>query len=142
MSLLLDFYLVYRRLFRLGTYESNLSILLLNVLPNITVRKAFKAQEKIVASFLKFYDAGGQENSSELTYGRWKAQHSAGASNKDIARLETAASIGILSNTVPSAFLTLFEIYSRPELLAKLREEIVSNALHVDTLSTVPIIHA
>lgn len=131
MSLLLDFYVVYRRLFRPRTYESNLSILLLNILPKITARKAFKAREKIVASFLKFYEAGGQENSSELTHGRWKAQHSAGASNENIARLETVANIGILSNTVPSAFWTLFEIYSRPELLAKLREEIVSNALHV-----------
>lgn len=131
MSLLLEFYVVYRRLFRQRTYESNLSILLLNILPNITARKAFKAREKIVASFLKFYEAGGQENSSELTHGRWKAQHSAGASNENIARLETAASIGILSNTVPSAFWTLFEIYSRPELLGKLREEIGSNALHV-----------
>ncbi|MCJ1348396.1 hypothetical protein MMC31_006628 [Peltigera leucophlebia] len=113
------------------TYESNLSILLLNVLPHITARKAFKAREKIVASFVKFYEAGGHKNSSQLTYGRWEAQHSAGASNEDIARLETAASIGILSNTVPSAFWTLFEIYSRPELLAKLREETLMGALHV-----------
>ena len=116
-------------------YESNLSILLLRVLPKITARKAFKARESIVASFVKYYEAGGQENSSQMTYGRWKAQHDAGATTEDIARLETAAGIGILSNTVPSTFWTLFEIYSRPELLAKLREEIRMNALHLASSS-------
>lgn len=67
-----------------------------------------------------------------MTYGRWKTQHDAGATTEDIARLETAAGIGILSNTVPSTFWTLFEIYSRPELLTALREEVEKKALRID----------
>ena len=72
-----------------------------------------------------------------MTYGRWKTQHDAGATTEDIARLETAAGIGILSNTVPSTFWTIFEIYSRPELLVKLRDEISQNALHLDDSSAI-----
>ncbi|KAF7510550.1 hypothetical protein GJ744_006396 [Endocarpon pusillum] len=121
----------------LWDYESNLSVLLLRILPKITARKAFQAREMIVASFVKYYEAGGQENSSQMTYGRWKTQYDAGATTEDIARLETAAGIGILSNTVPSTFWTLFEIYSRPELLGRLREEISKNALHVDGSSAI-----
>ena len=96
-------------------------------------RKAFKAREKIVVSFVKFYEANGQEKSPQLTYERWEVQHSAGASNEDIARLETVTGIGILLNNVLLAFWTPFGIYSRSKLLAQLREEIVTSALQVDT---------
>ena len=59
-------------------------------------------------------------------------QHDAGAATSDIARLETAGSIGILSNTVPSTFWTLFELYSRPALLSAVRDEVRAHALNVD----------
>jgi cytochrome P450 len=86
----------------------------------------------LVASLVKYYEAGGHEDSSELTYGRWIAQHEAGASTENIARLEAAAGIGIMSNTVPSTFWTLFEIYSRPELLAECRKEIEEHAIFIE----------
>lgn len=85
-----------------------------------------------MASFIKYYEAGGHENSSPMTYERWKTQNDAGATTENIARLETAAGIGVLSNTVPSIFWTLFEIYSRPQLLIALREEIEKHALRID----------
>ncbi len=81
---------------------------------------------------MKYYENDGHLQSSEMTMGRWKAQHDAGATPRDIARLETAAGIGILSNTVPSTFWTIFEIYSRPNLLDKLRAEVL-DAMRDDT---------
>lgn len=90
------------------------------------------ARERLVSAFVKYYEAGGHENSSELTYNRWKVQHEAGATTKDIAKLEAAAGIGILSNTVPSTFWTLFDIYSRESLLLELREEIRENGLIIE----------
>jgi cytochrome P450 len=116
----------------LWDFEANLSILLLRILPRITARKAFKARERIVASFIKYFEADGQKTSSMMTYGRWKTQHDAGATTENIARLEAAAGIGILSNTVPSTFWTIFEIYSRPALLAQLRDEIKQHAMNID----------
>lgn len=71
-----------------------------------------------------------------MTYGRWKTQHDAGAITENIARLEVATGIEILSNTVPATFWTLFDIYSRPKLLIELREEISKNALQIDTSGT------
>ncbi|KAI9753259.1 MAG: hypothetical protein M1835_001006 [Candelina submexicana] len=116
----------------LWDFESNLNTLLINVLPRFTARKAFKARQKINDSFVKYYEKDGHLQSSEMAMGRWKAQHDAGATTRDIARLETAAGIGILSNTVPSTFWTIFEIYSRPQLLEKLRAEIL-DAMRADT---------
>ncbi len=94
----------------------------------------------MVVSFVQYYEAGGHENSSQLTYARWKAQHDAGATTEDIARLEAATGLAILSNTVPSLFWTLFEIYSRPELLKANREEVEKNALRVDGINATHII--
>ncbi|KAI9676944.1 MAG: hypothetical protein M1817_006783 [Caeruleum heppii] len=126
----------------LWDFESNLSILLLKMAPRITAPKAFQAREKVVASFVRYYEAGGHENSSQMTYGRWKTQHDAGATIEDIARLETAAGIGILSNTVPSTFWTLFEIYSRPDLVTRLREEVLQHAVHIESQESGPPTHA
>jgi cytochrome P450 len=101
-------------------------------MPSITSRKSFRARERLVSAFVKYYEARGHENSSELTYNRWKVQHDAGATTEDIAKLEAAAGIGILSNTVPSTFWTLFDIYSRHSLLLELREEIRKNGLVIE----------
>ncbi|KAJ8116888.1 hypothetical protein OPT61_g1789 [Boeremia exigua] len=116
----------------LWAFESRLTPLLVNIMPSITSRKSFKARERLVSAFVKYYKARGHENSSELTYNRWKVQHDAGATTEDIAKLEAAAGIGILSNTVPSTFWTLFDIYSRPSLLLELREEIRKNGLVIE----------
>ncbi|KAJ4301953.1 hypothetical protein N0V90_004049 [Kalmusia sp. IMI 367209] len=116
----------------LWAFESRLTPLLVNIIPSITSRKSFMARERVITALVQYYEAGGHENSSELTYNRWKVQQDAGATTKDIARLEAAAGIGILSNTVPSTFWTLFDIYSRPSLLLELREEIRQNGLVIE----------
>ncbi|KAF2146999.1 uncharacterized protein K452DRAFT_261129 [Aplosporella prunicola CBS 121167] len=115
----------------LWTYESNLSPLLVNVFPSITARNPLKARERLVNAIVKYYEAGGQHDSSELAYSRWKMQHDGGATTKDIAKLEAAVGIGILSNTVPSTFWTIFDIFSRPELLDEIRDEVRAKALRV-----------
>ena len=109
-------------------------MLILGLWPKYTARTAWTAREKIVKAFTEYYIAGGHCDSSALTMARWKTQHDAGAIIENIARLEIASSIGVrvLSNTVPSTFWTLFEIYSRDELLADIRKELKENALVVD----------
>ncbi|KAI9928474.1 hypothetical protein AWENTII_008206 [Aspergillus wentii] len=116
----------------LWDYESNLGGLILNIIPQITTRKAWKAREKIVAAFVNYYNADGQKDASEMTHGRWKTQHDAGAKTEDIARLEAATGIAITSNTTPATFRMLFEVYSRPELLESLREEILTKAVRIE----------
>ncbi|EGD95163.1 hypothetical protein TESG_02655 [Trichophyton tonsurans CBS 112818] len=112
-------------------YETNLLMLYINILPQFTAQKPFKAREKLVKEFLKFYEADGQWEASELSLVRWKIQHEAGATVENIARMEVTLCVGVLSNTVPTLFWTTFEIFSRPELLLNLRQEVWDNAVHV-----------
>ena len=114
------------------TFSTNIALLLVNVAPHIIARKTWRAREVLVAAFVRYFNAKGHENSSELTYQRWKATFEAWISTEDIARLEAAAGTGILSNTAPSTFWMLFDVYSRPSLLDEIRNEVRQNALRID----------
>ncbi|KAF9887730.1 hypothetical protein FE257_009683 [Aspergillus nanangensis] len=109
--------------------EKNLSVLMTDVLPWLTARKAWQGREHLANAFLQFYQANGHMESSQLAYIRWKVQTDGGASLEDTARLEAVMGLGILSNTVPSSFWLLFDIFSRPELLAEIRTELHQNAV-------------
>ncbi|KAI5258665.1 cytochrome P450 [Aureobasidium subglaciale] len=110
-------------------FDSHLRLLLFNVFPTIIARKAYRGREKVAAAFVRYYNEGGQHVASELAQARWKVQHESGATTEDIARLETATVLGVVSNTTPSSFWMLFDIYSRPALLTQLRDEVREHAL-------------
>jgi len=112
--------------------EKNLSSLMIGIAPWVVARKAWKGREYLAKAFLQYYEAGGHLGSSQLSYIRWKSQHDAGATLEDIARLEVVMGLGILSNTVPASFWVMFDIFSRPELLEEIREEICRNALSIN----------
>jgi cytochrome P450 len=86
----------------------------------------------MVASFTKYFEDGSQSVASQMTKARWNSQHDAGATVNDIACLEALNGLAILTNTVPSVFWAIFEIYSRPALLRDIRAELQANALHID----------
>lgn len=74
---------------------------------------------------------GGQEQGSELTKVRLKTTLEGGVTLADYAQLEVPMMIAFVSNTVPATFWTLFDLYSRPQLLEDIRNEVKSNALSV-----------
>ncbi|CAD0044824.1 unnamed protein product [Aureobasidium pullulans] len=83
----------------------------------------------VVSAFVKYYNEGGQHEASELAQARWRVQHESGAATEDIARMETATVLGVVSNTTPSSFWMLYDVYSRPALLSQLRDEVREHAL-------------
>jgi hypothetical protein len=124
---------------RYRDYESNLSPFLLKLNPRFTAPKAYQGRERLVKSFISYYESGGQKG-GEYAFGRWKVQHDAGMSTETIARLEATSGLGLLANSAPTSFWTVFDIYSRPELLIMIREEVRQNALHVDASSGLHIL--
>jgi cytochrome P450 len=110
-------------------FDSHLRLLVFKIFPSIIARKAYLGREKVVAAFVKYYNDGGQHLASELAHARWKVQHEDGASTEDIARMEAATVLGVVSNTTPSSFWMLYDIYSRPALLIQLRDEVRQHAL-------------
>ncbi|KAJ5703958.1 hypothetical protein N7493_011096 [Penicillium malachiteum] len=113
--------------------EHNLSSLMVGVAPWLLARKPWKGREYLTKAFLQYYQSGGHLESSQLANARWKTQNDAGATLEDIARLEVAMGLGILSNTVPTSFWVIFDIFSRPKLLEEIREEIWQNAVSINS---------
>lgn len=95
-------------------------------------RKAWKGREALVGAFLHFYKADGLKHASMLAHARYNVHITNGISLKEFARIEASLGLGLLSNTVPTTFWLMFDLFSRPELLEQLREEIRNNALYIN----------
>lgn len=67
-----------------------------------------------------------------LAHARYDVQIANGISLEGTARIEACLGSGLLSNTVPTTFWLMFDLYSRPKLLEQLREEIRNNALYMN----------
>ncbi|PSN74430.1 cytochrome P450 [Corynespora cassiicola Philippines] len=110
-------------------WEAGVIKLMLRFFPKIIARKAYYGLEKMTAGFVEYINNGGFDGAYEMLYKRWKAHQEVGISIEDQARLEIGMCLGINVNASGSSFWVLNHIFSRPELLAELREEIQQNAV-------------
>lgn len=115
--------------------DNNLSLLMMDFAPWLIARTAWKGREYLTQSFLRYFRTGGHRhlNASKLIYARWSTQDAAGAAFENIARMETVMGLGLLSNTIPSGFWFIFDIFSRPELQEEIRDQIIQNAVSIDS---------
>lgn len=80
---------------------------------------------------MKYIENDGPRQGSELAIMRHKTLMEAGFSMNEYAKMEITLIMAFVSNTVPSAFWVLFDLYSRPQLRSEIREELKANALSV-----------
>ncbi|KAL3455573.1 cytochrome P450 [Aspergillus heterothallicus] len=113
-------------------FENNLSPLLPGILPSLTARPAYNGRKTCVAAFEKFFLNNGPDTASELIQARYKVMCELDLDLEAKARAEFTVAIGLLSNTVPASFWIIYDLYSRPELLAEIRAEVNKNAVRVE----------
>ncbi|MCJ1317028.1 hypothetical protein MMC15_002349 [Xylographa vitiligo] len=106
--------------------SNSASSLLVGILPSLFAREGFLGREKVTTAFERYFEAGGYKDGSMMTQGRYRTTLKHGLSPKDIARFEGVQGITILSNTVPSAFWTIYHVFSRPSVLQNIRDEALS----------------
>lgn len=111
--------------------ERNVALLLANIVPWLIAPKTWKARKLLCAAFKDYFDLGGHEDGSELLSMRYRSFLGAGLTHKEIAYAEIPLIVGLLANTVPAAFWVHFELFSRPQLLEQIREEIEQKALNI-----------
>jgi cytochrome P450 len=133
-------FLHYSKLTRQRDFEGGMNNLLLNFLPQFTARRAWKARQTLTNAFVEYYKADGTKSGSQLAQSRWNSCHEMGVTLNDVACLETSMTIGLLANTIPTAFWFLFDVCSRPEILEKIRRELYEHAVHIDTVANSAII--
>lgn len=98
------------------------------------VPKAVKARQFLVDEFKK-YHKGDYGDAAQVTKERIRVLQAYGVQEDDLARMQVSFNIALFPNSVPTAFWTVFNIFSRPELLQRLRDELIENAITRDEQS-------
>jgi cytochrome P450 len=99
------------------------------VLRSVFARKAQAGLERCVKGFEKYAAEGGYKDAYGLVQNRKALHEDVGISPHEHARLELGLCFGFNSNASITTFWVLNNIFSRPALLAEVREEIEKNAI-------------
>lgn len=90
--------------------------------------RADKAREIIHRSFIKYCSALPPDV-SKVVYERQHILRDGGMSLGDAAKQESSFCVAMFGNTVPTLYWTIYDLFSRPSLLAEVREEIKRTAV-------------
>ncbi|KAI1414862.1 cytochrome P450 [Hypoxylon sp. FL1857] len=91
-----------------------------------------QARETAAAAMVEYIRKGGHERASGLVKKRYEHHRSFGLSDEDIARGELGNTFAVLGSTTPCALWVLYHIFSDPQVLEDVREE-VSALVHETT---------
>jgi cytochrome P450 len=88
----------------------------------------YAAREKVFDSYRDYMKAL-PEDVALVIKERVRVQREAGVPEYDLAKIESAFAVAIFGNTSPTLFWTIWELFSRNEVLSEVRHEIESQAV-------------
>ena len=120
-----------------------------------TCPRAYKGRETFVTAFEEYFASGATEAASDYIKAAAKVIDRYDISFNDKARFEISNAHAILANTVPTAFWTLYHIFSDRAVLAEVREAVMPlvsirgtsekhpvREIHIGTIREVPILRS
>lgn len=107
-------------------YEAGLITLITGFLPSVLARQSLQSRDILTDAFVKYYSEGGLDEGSPSVYAhnRYEYPSKLGVSMRDVAKMEAGGSIGLISNTMPATFWTLYHLLSDPVALKDCRQEV------------------
>lgn len=100
----------------------------ISTFPQITARTAHKAMEECVQGWLEYTEKGLHSQAQPFLKQRYDMHMEAGISNYEHSRMEMSIILGFNSNASVTTFWVMNHIYSRPDLLDEIRDEVYANA--------------
>ena len=97
---------------------------LAGLLPSLTARRGVAGRERTVKAFENYFQSGAYKDASLFVRDRYDISIKSGLTIQDLARFELAVTLASLLNTPLITFWTLLYIFSYPELLRDIRNEI------------------
>lgn len=91
-------------------------------------KKGYAAREKVFQSYIRYCKSLPQE-SSHLMKEHQRVLGEAGVSSTDKAKQAAIFTIASFSNSAPTLYWTLWELFSRQEILDEVREELTKHAV-------------
>ena len=106
------------------TFERNLLLILVNILPYLTTSTAIRARKIVSDAFLDYFRKNKHAQRSALVQARVDNAREYGVPIEDIAGFEVGGAIAVLVNTYPTAFWMIHYVFSNTQVLADCREEL------------------
>jgi hypothetical protein len=107
--------------------------LTVNLLPQWVFGGAIAARNRLANAFLRYHDAGHYKQGSVYIQ-RWTEQFASWSiPPADIARFHNGNLFALVANTIPTAFWTIYHVFSDPTVLRECREE-VERTVTLETL--------
>ncbi|KAH6615387.1 cytochrome P450 [Boeremia exigua] len=111
-------------------WENGLTVLMMGIFPSITARKSYRGFMRCARAFAAYIEAGGYENAHEIVQARNEMHLQHGIFDVlERGKLDVAMQLATNVNASIITFWLLSNVFSRPDLLARLRDEITENAL-------------
>lgn len=109
---------------------------MVNILPKITARDAYYGMEACVKGFIEYMENGRHSQACRFLQERKRLHDESGLSIPEQARFEVAFVFATSGNAGVMTFWIINNIFSQPDLLQSIREEIIANAISgSDTIS-------
>ncbi|KAJ4360203.1 uncharacterized protein N0V89_000763 [Didymosphaeria variabile] len=105
------------------TWEQGMIAVMADIFPSLTARKPYLARKAINAALEEFVAKEHYRNASPMIQKRVQINLKHGLTTKMAGHAELILLFGVTGNVVPTTFWVLANIFSRPELLARIREE-------------------
>lgn len=100
------------------------------VFPSIFARKAARGLEACVRRFEEYIDKEGYDRAYKVIRDRYQLHRDEDITDiRELAKLEVVIAFGFNVNAAGTTFWMVDQVFSRPDLLSKIREEIRTNAL-------------
>ena len=113
-------------------FDKDLNLLILDLFPSIIASKAHRARLALVKGFEYYFQhfVPSQTECSSMTHSRRTINTKYSLTSSSAARLEVGALLGVLANIVPTIFYTVMHIFSSPELLRSIRDELEAKCIN------------
>lgn len=105
-------------------FEAGILGLIIDVLPSVTARKAYVGRERVVRALIDYVTRGSHKKASVVIQNRIRINMDHGFTIEEAGRSEVVLFFAILGNAVPSTFWCALDIFSRPQLLQEVRQEL------------------
>ncbi|KAF6800993.1 prostacyclin synthase [Colletotrichum sojae] len=115
----------------LWTFDENLRLLGLNTLPNLLAPKAIAARRRMTELLRPFYAGRHDDNPdvAKLLKDRANYFRKRGLASEEVSSIEYLMPWAATTNTIPITFWFFVNVFSKPEYVKRIREEVLSTVV-------------
>ncbi|OLN81971.1 25-hydroxycholesterol 7-alpha-hydroxylase 3, partial [Colletotrichum chlorophyti] len=113
-------------------YERDLTKVMIGIFPSITARECFYARKRVQTALGQYYESklDLHEDAAQVVKNRAAVLRKYGITGEQVGIFEISMLHVSTANTIPALFWFIMHVFTRPNLVSRLREEVLPVAQH------------